>query len=163
MRKIFVLVMFLLILPIIIGCERQREGETVNLSQTQLYIGNFEGGYGEEWLYAAKTRFEEKYKDVELEPGKKGVQVIIRSSRNYVGRDLKENIGNLVQDVFFTEALFYYDFVNAGLLLDVSDVVTKPLNYDFLSEETNQDEETVSIENKMLDVHKDFYKIRFLF
>src|SRR5690606_16960632 len=106
-------------------------------------------GYGEEWLYKAKTRFEEKYKDHSFEEGKKGVQVIIRSSRNYVGQDLKENIQNLVQDVFFTEAVYYYDFVQSNLLLDISDLVNTPINYDFVTKEIDSSIESLSIADKM--------------
>ena len=51
--------------------------EEVDYSRTQLYVSNFNGGYGDEWLYKLKTRFEEFYKETIFEEGKKGVQVLI--------------------------------------------------------------------------------------
>ena len=47
------------------------------------------------------------------------------TSRSYVGALLNAEIEGLKQDVFFTESVYYYDFVNQGLLLDISDVVEK--------------------------------------
>lgn len=137
--------------------ERVRDGEKQDLGRTQLYVGTFEGGYGEEWLNSAKAKFEEKYKEVSFEEGKKGVQVIIRSSRSYTGVELPSTIRGLVQDVFFTEAVYYYDLVNQGLLLDITDVITEPLNYDFTTKQTTTGE-TVSIESKMRDGHINFFK-----
>ena len=45
--------------------------EEVDTARTQLYVSNFNGGYGDEWLKTLKTRFEEFYKDTELEPAKR--------------------------------------------------------------------------------------------
>lgn len=42
--------------------------EEVDTARTQLYVSNFNGGYGDEWLKTLKTRFEEFYKDTEFEP-----------------------------------------------------------------------------------------------
>ena len=37
--------------------------EQVDDNRTQLYVYNFAGGFGAEWLAAAKERFEELHKD----------------------------------------------------------------------------------------------------
>ncbi|MFA7435603.1 MAG: hypothetical protein WC006_04460 [Bacilli bacterium] len=156
-KKIVIIAILFLVIFALTSCDREREGEKENVGKTQLYIGTFEGGYGEEWLYAAKERFEEKYKDVSFEEGKVGVQVMITSSRQFVGQNLSTTVKDLVQEIFFTEALYYYDFVNNDLMLDISDVVTENLNYDFVKKEFGAGEEK-SIEDKMLDPHIDFYK-----
>ena len=51
----------------------KNSAEKIDATKTQLYVGTYDGAYGDEWLYAVKTRFEEKYKDVSFESGKTGV------------------------------------------------------------------------------------------
>ena len=51
--------------------------EKIDTSRTQLYVFNFYGGYGSDWLTAAKARYEELHKDDVYEDGKKGIQIII--------------------------------------------------------------------------------------
>ena len=53
----------------------------VDTTKAQLYIANYNGGFGTEWLTNAAKRFEEKYKDVEFLPGTKGVQILISNSK----------------------------------------------------------------------------------
>ena len=160
MKKIGLFIIMLLTILTLAACNIDRigEDEDADLGKTQLYIGNFDGGYGDEWLDKVKLRFEEKYKDVSFEEGKKGVQVIIRNSKNFVGVTLQNEIQGLQQDVFFTESVYYYDFVNQGLLLDISDVVEQPLNYEFIDGVENTETETLSIEDKMRQGHIDFLK-----
>ena len=160
MKKIGLLVIMLLTTISLVACNIDRigEDEDADLGKTQLYIGNFDGGYGDEWLEKVKARFEEKYKDVSFEEGKKGVQVIIRNSKNFVGVTLQNEIQGLQQDIFFTESVYYYDFVNQGLLLDMTDVIEQPLNYEFVEGVENTNDETISIEDKMRQGHVDFLK-----
>lgn len=160
MKKIFSVMTLLILSLALASCGVKRIGETeeTDVAKTQLFVGNFDGGYGEEWIKKAKTRFEEKYKDVSFEEGKKGVQVLIKSSKNYVGVNLQTEIAGLKQDIFFTESVYYYDFVNQGLLLDISDVVEKPLNYEFIDGTVNTSNETSSIEDKMHVGHTNFLK-----
>ena len=54
-------------------------GEPVEHSKTQLYVSNFNGGYGDEWLQKLAARFEEEYKDTSFEKDKMGVQVLVDS------------------------------------------------------------------------------------
>ena len=44
-------------------------------TKTQLWVFNYDGGWGRSWLDSIKTDFEEKYADVSFEEGKTGVQV----------------------------------------------------------------------------------------
>ncbi len=160
MKKIFSILTILILSIVLIACDIDRigEDEDADLAKTQLFVGTFDGGYGEEWLKKAKTRFEDKYKDVSFEEGKKGVQIMIKSSKNYVGVNLQNEIAGLKQDIFFTESVYYYDFVNQGLLLDISDVVEQPLNHEFIDGVTNTVKETISIEDKMREGHTNFLK-----
>lgn len=158
-EKLSILIIFIMMF-VIVACDIERigEDEDADVAKTQLFVGNFDGGYGTEWLKKAIARFEDKYKEVSFEEGKKGVQVMVNTSRSYVGQILKDEIGGLKQDVFFTESVYYYDFVNQDLLLDITDVVEEPLSYEFIDGVVNTVTETKSIEDKMRDGHKNFLK-----
>ena len=119
----------------------------IDATKTQLNVTTFEGGYGTAWLEAVKARFEEAYAEVELEPGKKGVQVWIKEDRNLTHELLVQNLEGSEQEVFFTEAVNYGDLQERGLLYDISSMVTGTIAG-----------ETTSIEGKMRDVHKDYFK-----
>ena len=122
--------------------------KNIDATKTQLNVTTFEGGYGTGWLEAVKARFEEAYAEVELEPGKKGVQVWIKEDRNLTHEMLVQNLEGSEQEVFFTEAVNYGDLVGRkGLLYDISSMVTGTIAG-----------ETTSIEGKMRDVHKDYFK-----
>jgi hypothetical protein len=71
---------------------------------------------------------------------------------------LVQNLAGSSQEVFFTEAVNYYDLKDRGLLYDISKAVTQPLNYEFVDGSTAEGEETVTVESKMRDVHKDYFK-----
>ena len=65
------------------GCGPTDEGPNVDDTKTQLYVGVYDGGFGESFLYDFKARFEEEYKDYQFSDGTVGVQVMIRSEKNY--------------------------------------------------------------------------------
>lgn len=124
-------------------------GETIITSKTQLYVSNFNGGYGEEWLQKLKARFEEEYKDTSFEEGKTGVQVLIDNAKD-TGSVISTTISGSRNQVFFTEGVYYYDFVNQGLVADITDIVTEDLG--------KFGEAGVTIEDKFLPQQKGFYK-----
>ena len=123
------------------------DSKKVDKTKTQLYVTTFEGGYGTGWLEAIKVRFESEYATVSFEEGKTGVQVWIKEDRNLTQADMVQNLEGSPQEIFFTEAINYYDLQSRGLLYDISDMVT-----------TNIAGETTSIEGKMRDVHKNYFK-----
>ena len=122
--------------------------EKVDKHKTQLYVTTFEGGYGVGWLEALEERFESAYAETSFEPGKKGVQVWIKEDRNLTHDLLVQNLEGSEQEIFFTEAVNYLDLQERGLLYDISDAVT-----------TTIEGETSSIEGKMRDTHKNYFKI----
>lgn len=138
----------LLIFPLILqfaACDKDnRINPKVDPLKTQLYVGNFNGGFGDGWLKEARTLFEEEQKDQVYEPGKKGVQIMIDNGKDEFGDALLEGIRTSREDVFVLDGLKYYDFVNAGHLLDITDVVT-----------AGGDD---SLENKMNPSLRDYYK-----
>lgn len=103
--------------------------EKVDDSKTTLYVGNFAGGVGDEWLKSAIEKFEEKYADTSFEEGKKGVQVIIgeNNSTTMGGTDLIELMGTTKTEIFFTQRVFYYEWLNKGLFYDLTDMAKETL------------------------------------
>ena len=119
----------------------------VDTTKTQLYIGNFDGGYGSRWLEVYKNAFEEAYKDVSFENGKTGVEIIIINDKiAYMSENLYNTISNSVIDMVFTEGFDYYKFKDADLLYDISDVVRETI-----------DGEEKTIEDKLTEDQRKFY------
>ncbi len=125
--------------------------EKVDESRTQLYVFNFAGGYGVEWLMAAKTRFEELHKDDVLEEGKKGVQIIINNEKTQ-GASLGAQILDNRDEIYFAEHVSYYALKNLGVLADISDAVTGDLS-------VYGDAAGSTIEGKLSDAQKDYYAV----
>ncbi len=108
-------------------------------TKSQLYIYNQRDGIGLEWLNILKEKFEILYADYSFEEGKKGVQIIVE--HNY--DDFDKN------NVIITNNLNYKEFVAAGKLLDITDVLTGTLST--FNENNN-------IENKLYNEQKNFLK-----
>ncbi|MFR2945223.1 MAG: hypothetical protein ACLTKZ_08435, partial [Lachnospiraceae bacterium] len=112
------------------GCAvRESDGEKIDESRTQLYVFNYGGGFGNDWVKALKTSFEALHAEDVYEEGKKGVQVMIDSKKqSFTAADIKSSL----YDVFFTESVNYYNLVGASdgasALLDVTDALKKPLS-----------------------------------
>ena len=124
--------LFLTTFLLLTGCRHENHNsddgvdEKIDKSRTQLYVSNFNGGYGDSWLRQLKKKFEEKYKDESFENDKLGVQVVIDNSKTQ-GNHLLATIPTSNNNVFFCESVFYYDYLNAGVMADISDVVNTDL------------------------------------
>lgn len=133
LRRLAVLVLSLCVsLGVLTGCGKTDGGGSVNpepIDQTksQLNVFNFNGGFGNDWLYAARSRFEEMYKDTEFEKGKKGVQIRVTAEKAN-GATWEKDLPNSNQEIIFTEVVNYKDFVAKGLILDITDIVEENLN-----------------------------------
>ena len=72
----------------------------------------------------AIARFEAKYATAtHFQAGKTGVKVSLDGDKNKYGGNKLAEVGSLTKDVYFTEAVDYYTFVNNGLVADISDVI----------------------------------------
>jgi len=113
---------------LICTCGKRNEtynGIEIDKTKTQLYVGNYDGGAGHEWLNIAIDGFEEEYKSESFEKGKTGVQVLPRNLKDeFMGTLLLENIADGKEDIVITGTISYADFVAADVLLDITDVVT---------------------------------------
>ncbi len=125
-------------------------GPGIDDKRTQIYVYVYNGGYGAAWLNEAKERFEELHKDDVWEEGKKGVQVYIHDSSKSNFNNMQNTIATGTDEIFFGEGGFYYILKNAGLLQDVTDVVT-----DIMDEYG----ETRSIEDKLTAEQKEYFGI----
>lgn len=112
--------------------------EKLDEQRTQLYVANFDGGVGNAWLEKLKVSFEEAYAEVPFEPGKKGAQLIIDSSKaNHLTAIATDSY-----NVIFAEGVSYNELAASNLLLDISDIV----------QEVNTDGKT--IESKLTEHQK---------
>ena len=119
--------------------------EEVDTKKTQLYIGNYNGGMGWEWLQKAKERFEAENANESFEQGKTGVQIMIDNGKDeYAASALMVNMKSNRQDIYVLDDTSYPSFVANGMLMDITDIVT----------EGGEN----SIENKMNASFREYYK-----
>ena len=149
MKKLFSLCLVLLSLITLTGCRDENVipgGEAIQHDKTQLYVSNFNGGIGTEWLYKVKKIYEEEHSEISYEEGKKGVQILVDPHKNN-GFGMIDTFAGSTIDVMFNEYMRYNDWVAKDLLLDISDVVTSTC-----------EGESVTIESKLYDEQKAFLK-----
>lgn len=108
-----------------VGCVGDGGGDQkIDTTKTQLYIGHYNGGYGDRWLQSLARRFEAYTSEMSFEEGKKGTQLIISNDKDvYHGSTLLNTMATSQYEIFFTEGGSYYDFMAKDLLLDISDVM----------------------------------------
>ena len=132
-----------------LGGNVQKES-VADKNKTTLYVATFNGGVGYQWLEDAAKRFENLYKEVSFEEGKKGVTIDLAYDKdNYGGTTLADK--SLTKDVYFTEGVEYYKYVNAGKVADITDVVTQPIKSSI-----SQFEESGKIEDKLDETMKSY-------
>ena len=102
-------------------------GTKIDQSRTQLYVSNYDGGFGSEWLDAAAARFEKLYADKSFQQGRMGVQIVpVNAKKN--GDQIMSEMLTTSNDVFFCENVPYREAVLSDYFLDITDAVTKPLS-----------------------------------
>lgn len=126
-------------------------GELPDEHKIQLYVFNFNGGYGGEWLTPLKRRFEEKFADYENEsaPGRKGVQIMITNQKT--GTGASDSILNNKEEVLFNESVYYY--TSKEYFADITDAVTGDLS-------VYGDAEGSTILSKMTAEQKDYFAVQ---
>ncbi len=132
----------------LVGCAGVK-GEAIDTSKSQIYVGVFDAGYGTGFIESAKAKFEDRFKDVSFESGKKGVQIIIDPNRGYSGSGLTSTMKSNTNEIFFSETVDYYTLVSQNLVADITDAVTTPLT------EFNESE---SIQDKMYEQGVNYFK-----
>lgn len=126
MKKILLLTLsFIFALTALCGCRGgTTDGITVDKDRTQLYVYNYDGGVGSDWLDKVIARFEAAYANEHFENGKTGVQVIPKKT--------KSGFDSLLQTsdnaVFFAQQVYYNSLAEQGKILDITDVVTEKVD-----------------------------------
>lgn len=127
------------------------DDEQIDTSKTQLYVFNFYGGYGSDWLAAAKKKYEELHKDDIYEEGKKGIQIYVNNQKSTAGAVQSQILDNR-DEVYFTEYAYYYSMKAEGVLGDITDAVTADLA-------SFGDKAGSTIEGKLTDEQKAYYGV----
>ena len=141
----------------LVGCTTPDEGngldtEKVDTKRTQLYVYNYNGGFGSDWLASAKAKYEELHKDDELEPGtgKLGVQVIVQNEKTNMENNPEQTLSTK-NELFFTEGAAYRALVAqySDKFEDITSIVTGQNKY----------ESGKTIESKLTDEQKAYFEI----
>lgn len=125
-------------------------GQVAEDDKTQIYVFNFNGGYGSDWLVKLIDRFEDEFADYENpeDSSKVGVQVMVDNNKTNA-TDYQDKIATSDSQVFFTEYANYFTLLNfKNAFMDITDVITEPIGFNG---------ETGSIADKMNDQQRDYY------
>lgn len=127
--------------------------EKIDPTRTQLYVYNYNGGYGSAWLSAAKKRFEEAYSAVSYEEGKTGVQIMINNDKRKA-TVIASQILDSKDEVYFTEGAYYYSLLNENHALgDITEAVTADLS-------SYGDASGRTVFDKLTDEQKAYYGVK---
>ena len=137
----------LLASSMLVACGGGGEEQQIDESKTQLYVYNYNGGVGSDWLEAVKIDFETAYAETSFAAGKKGVQVFIEKAKN-----TSATLANSPYNVFFTQGVRIHSDIAQNLYLNINDIVTQSLS------DITGGEETGSIEDRLSPVVKDTLK-----
>lgn len=127
------------------------DDEQIDSSKTQLYVFNFYGGYGADWLAAAKKKYEDLHKDDVYEEGKKGIQIYVNNQKSNAGAVQSQILDNR-DEVYFTEYAYYYSMKAEGVLGDITDAVTADLK-------SFGDKDGSTIESKLTAEQKAYFGV----
>ncbi len=124
LKHLLVVSAFAASVPVLGSCAGRGGEVEVKTDMTQLYVTNFDGGVGSDWLTPLIKAFEESEKDNSYEPGKKGVQVLLSKSKTN-GRTMSSTFKGSTIDVMFNEYIPYNSYVSNGNFLAIDDVVNE--------------------------------------
>lgn len=145
------------VLAICAACGGTGDGYVEVEGKTNLRVATYDGGLGSQWLDEAARAFEAQYAETSFEEGKKGVVVHVEKCS---GGDMMET-QNLDKDVYFTEVVDYYKYVNLGKVADISSAVTGDLGDFGESGKTIQDKLDNSFVNFLTAKDGKYYGLPF--
>ncbi len=135
MKKLLTVLLAFVLCFSVVGCGGNNNPDEQNADKTIIYVHNYNGGVGTQWLTGAKARFEQAYKEKVYEEGKKGVFIDVEANQE---ERLSSMATSGIHMYFFEQ---HYDIRNlsqtAGKLLKLTDVITE------------KDANGVSIESKI--------------
>ncbi len=137
---ILAMMMIITAVPMLVACEPDLGYDP---TKTQIFVANYDGGVGTNWLYDLKPRFEAATAGISYEEGKSGAELVIDPSKGYQGTQSLLAMATSYQNVYFSEAVYVKDLINSDILYDLSDIVKEGDN---------------SIESRMLSDEKNAIK-----
>ncbi|HHX79460.1 MAG TPA: hypothetical protein GX692_00120 [Acholeplasmataceae bacterium] len=139
LKPIFVFLVTALSLAVS-GCKFDRgQIDDIDPSKTQLYVGNYDGGLGDEWLRAVADKYEEENEDIQI--------IIVNEKDLFSDANLLTNMPNYSNDIYFINAITYRNFVAQNRLADITDIVNSKV-----------DGEELTIKEKMNDTLAAYYE-----
>ena len=123
--------------------------EQIDDKKTQIFVYNFNGGFGYEWLDKAADRFEQLHEGKSYEDGKEGIQVWVDNKKAGI-HTISANILDNRSEIYFTEQAYYYTLKSEGVLGDITSAVTSDLS-------AYGDAAGTTIESKLTKEQKDYY------
>lgn len=133
MKKFLSLVLSLTCIGTCAACSAPSEkpngegGIEIDPNKTQLYVSNFNGALGQEWLIKAGERFSKRWENTSFETDKMGVQIVPDNAK-IGGKGIIDTMSGSNNDLFFTERVYYNDLVSSGNALDLTEIVTEKLS-----------------------------------
>ena len=107
--------------------------------KTKLYVFNYDGGYGTEWLRNIEAEYEKTHKDVDIDIQPQ------KTANGYISADQMKTSNC---KVFFMEQVSYSSYIAKDVVEDISDIITSVNPYD-----------GKTIISKFTDQQKDYYKV----
>ena len=134
-------------------------GEEEDTTKANIYVGTYAGGVGRAWLDDAAKRFEDLHvNSTHFQEGRTGVKIHVDASEEYSGGTLVEK--TLKRDIYFTESVDYYKFVNRNKVANLSDIVTGSME-DYGEEGTIEDKLDPSFKSYLKSYDGDYYMLPF--
>ena len=103
-----------------VGCGN--DDEKIDKTKTQIYVSSFDGGIGSEWIESLGQVFAQRVQNYSFEEGRKGVQIIVKDTTD-TGDYLQARMLSQDHDIYFTEEVVYNNYVNAGIVYDMTDIM----------------------------------------
>lgn len=122
----------------VVGCGPVGGGGGNNDKNT-IYVYNYNGGYGSEWLERAKIAYEELKPGTTIQINKQKPMGALSASDIKAGGD----------ELWFSDSIAYYNFFAEGVLEGITPALTQPNPYD----------NNKTVESKLTEEQKEYYKI----
>ncbi len=132
-------------------------------SKSILYIRYMNAGYGDRWLTAAETRFEEMYKDISFETGKVGVDIVLDPC--VTSATFQTDMETQRDHIYVCEAYNQVSYVAANVMEDLTAALTTSLGESYGTDANGNPlpaytGETKSVYEKMSVEEKEYYVLK---
>ena len=121
---LFTVLLFATLTTVFVACDggsgNKELDDAIKSGKLILNVATYDGGIGTDWIKQSKTEFEALYANTKF-GDKTGVYVNTVGNKQMGGNTIEND--SLKYDVYFTEMVNYYSFVNKGKLADISDIV----------------------------------------